>query len=283
MSLLKTTLLTFAALLAGVAAANAADLPFRKAAPVEYLRVCDAFGDGFFYIPGSDTCLRISGQIRAEYTVRGGAATTNPNAYAYNSAGQVYRRDLTNIRARGYLNADARTQTAYGTLRAYVSLRVTDDTTAPGTVRRPRRRQRDPRRAGRRAGQHRLVPGPHPHGRPVDPRQGLHPVRRLHGRPRPVVLRFRCAELRTAHQLGRQLEPGHRTVRLHGHVRGRLLGHGLGGGGQRAPHRRRRRLRLLDLQPVDRHQRGGQQPQQPDGHQCRHPGLWRRGTARYRR
>jgi len=27
------------------------------AAPVEYVRYCDAFGVGFFYIPGTETCL----------------------------------------------------------------------------------------------------------------------------------------------------------------------------------------------------------------------------------
>ncbi len=113
-------------------AVHAADLPFRKAAPVEYVRVCDAFGEGFFYIPGTDTCLRVSGQIRAENTFRGKAPTDNPSAQAFNLAGQTYRRDLTSFRARGYLNTDARTQTAYGTLRSFISIRITKDTTAPG-------------------------------------------------------------------------------------------------------------------------------------------------------
>ena len=124
-------LATAAVMVAG-GGAQAADLPFRKAAPVEYVRICDAFGEGFFFVPGTDTCLRVSGQVRAEYSVRGGAPTDNPAAYAYNQAGQVYRRDLTNFRARGYLNADSRTQTAYGTLRAFVSFRITQDTTGPG-------------------------------------------------------------------------------------------------------------------------------------------------------
>ncbi|WP_165491044.1 porin [Lichenihabitans psoromatis] len=114
--------------------AQAADLPFRKAAPVEYVRVCDAFGAGFFYVPGTDTCIRISGQMRAEETFRPGAPTNNPNAYSYSLAGNVYKRDLTSFRARGYLNADSRTQTAYGTLRAFVSFRITNDSTASGTT-----------------------------------------------------------------------------------------------------------------------------------------------------
>ncbi|MCR5858978.1 porin [Mesorhizobium sp. J428] len=31
--------------------------------PVEYVRVCDAYGAGFFYIPGTETCLQISGYV----------------------------------------------------------------------------------------------------------------------------------------------------------------------------------------------------------------------------
>ncbi|MFN3720741.1 MAG: porin, partial [Rhizobium rhizophilum] len=33
--------------------------------PMEYVRVCDAFGTGYFYIPGTETCLKIGGEIRA--------------------------------------------------------------------------------------------------------------------------------------------------------------------------------------------------------------------------
>ncbi|MEO0544816.1 MAG: porin [Pseudomonadota bacterium] len=31
--------------------------------PVEYVKVCDAAGTGYFYIPGTDTCLEISGEV----------------------------------------------------------------------------------------------------------------------------------------------------------------------------------------------------------------------------
>jgi hypothetical protein len=37
------------------------------AGPVEYTRVCDAYGTGFIYIPGTDQCLNVSsGEIRQE-------------------------------------------------------------------------------------------------------------------------------------------------------------------------------------------------------------------------
>ena len=66
MKLLKSSLLGSAAALAAAAGAQAADLPVKKAVPVEYVRVCSAYGAGFFYIPGTDTCLRLSGRARFE-------------------------------------------------------------------------------------------------------------------------------------------------------------------------------------------------------------------------
>ncbi|MGB6175872.1 MAG: porin, partial [Methylocella sp.] len=49
-----------------VPSARAADLPARQAAPIEYVRICDAYGAGFFYIPGTDTCLRAGGVAPTE-------------------------------------------------------------------------------------------------------------------------------------------------------------------------------------------------------------------------
>ena len=69
MKLFKGLLLVSAVGLAGVAfvpSARAADLPARQAAPIEYVRICDAYGAGFFYIPGTDTCLRVGGLALAE-------------------------------------------------------------------------------------------------------------------------------------------------------------------------------------------------------------------------
>lgn len=110
MKLVKSLLLGSAAGIAAVAGAQAADLPSRKAAPVEYVRVCSAYGAGFFFIPGTDTCLRVGGRVRAEYTV-----------------GTRYGRgqDGFGTRSRGRLNVDARTATAYGTLRAFFRYEVT--------------------------------------------------------------------------------------------------------------------------------------------------------------
>ncbi|HWD13823.1 MAG TPA: porin, partial [Pseudochrobactrum sp.] len=46
----------------GAQAADAIVAPEPEA--VEYVRVCDAYGAGYFYIPGTETCLRISGYVR---------------------------------------------------------------------------------------------------------------------------------------------------------------------------------------------------------------------------
>ena len=105
MKLVKSLLLGSAAGLAAVAGAQAADLPVRKAAPVEYVRVCSAYGVGFFYIPGTDTCLRVSGRARFEYNV---------------ASARQFSQSPTGFRSIGRINLDARTQTAYGTLRAFV-------------------------------------------------------------------------------------------------------------------------------------------------------------------
>jgi len=102
-----------AASLVAVGVASAADLPSKKAAPAQYVKICDAFGAGFFYIPGSDTCLKIGGYVRAEYRLR-----TNP----------LPKDNETFFRARGLVALDARTKTSYGDLRTFVQLRITEDT-----------------------------------------------------------------------------------------------------------------------------------------------------------
>jgi hypothetical protein len=117
MKLVKSLLLGSAAGIAAVAGAQAADLPSRKAAPVEYVRVCSAFGAGFFYIPGTDTCLRVGGRVRAEYIVQ----------QKFNGVG-VDTQDQYGMRARGRIYVDARNQTAYGTLRTFVRVDTTVST-----------------------------------------------------------------------------------------------------------------------------------------------------------
>ena len=66
MKMVKSLLLGSAAGLVAVAGAQAADLPV-KAKPVQYVKICSLYGAGFYYIPGTDMCLKIGGWVRAEY------------------------------------------------------------------------------------------------------------------------------------------------------------------------------------------------------------------------
>src|SRR3974390_1422068 len=78
MTLIKSTLLGSAAGILAVAGAQAADLPTHKAAPVvEYVRICNVGGIVGWTLPGSDTCLKISGYITAQ--VQGGNLDTQYN------------------------------------------------------------------------------------------------------------------------------------------------------------------------------------------------------------
>jgi len=118
MKMVKSLLLGSAAGLVAVAGAQAADLPV-KAKPVEYVKICSIYGAGFFYIPGTDTCIKIGGWVRAEYAFQSG----NSDApFIRNSGGSRNNRvDTNEYQMRGRVNTslDVRTQTEYGTLRAY--------------------------------------------------------------------------------------------------------------------------------------------------------------------
>lgn len=100
--------------------AQAADLPI-AAEPVDYVRVCDAQGTGFFYIPGTETCLRVGGRVRAEFRIRDFADTGNSDWDDREDNGTTFR-------ARAYVRLDARTETEYGLLRTYMDLWFTSDT-----------------------------------------------------------------------------------------------------------------------------------------------------------
>ncbi|WP_430911177.1 porin [Methylobacterium sp. sgz302541] len=127
MTRIKSNLLLTAASLAVVStAASAADLPVKKAVPIEYVRVCGAYGAGFFYIPGTDTCLRVSGRARLDV----GYQPTSSRASTNGSQG-----DTTGYIGLARINLDARTQTGYGTLRAFIRLQFANRTSATGGLR----------------------------------------------------------------------------------------------------------------------------------------------------
>ena len=122
MGLYKQLFLGSAAVLTAAASAQAADLPSRKAAPVEYVKICDAYGAGFFFIPGTDTCIRIGGYVRAEYEYAPGKAILSAVNGAVTQIGSA--QDQTGMEMRGRIDVDARTQTSYGTVQTVVHLRA---------------------------------------------------------------------------------------------------------------------------------------------------------------
>jgi hypothetical protein len=71
--------------------------------PVEYVRICDMYGAGFFYIPGTETCLAISGFVWYQIS-----ANSTWDWWAQSS--------------RIRLNFDARSETEWGTLGGYVRI-----------------------------------------------------------------------------------------------------------------------------------------------------------------
>ena len=143
-------LLTSAATLAVVSTAGAADLPSGKAAPASYVKVCDAYGSGFFFVPGTDTCVKLGARVRVEPAWISTATIMNPpvigngkttaNAHAYTvststgattpgsmsvTGGSAY--DSTGLHTRGIIMLDARSPTSMGTVRTSIWLRAVNE------------------------------------------------------------------------------------------------------------------------------------------------------------
>ncbi|MBY0382263.1 MAG: porin [Xanthobacteraceae bacterium] len=118
MSKIKSLVLGSAAALAAISGAQAADLPV-KAKAVEYVKVCSLYGAGFYYIPGTDTCIRIGGYVRAEVNINGGFTDIG----YINGVGGLQNRTTNNYlsRSRILLNVDTRTATEYGVVRTFAA------------------------------------------------------------------------------------------------------------------------------------------------------------------
>ena len=116
MNTVKSLILGSAAALVAMSGAQAADLPV-KAKAVEYVRICSLYGAGFFYIPGTDTCIKLGGYVRIDTTFNGGTY----GQPAWNGdLGQGNRyRDYFASRSRMALTVDTRTATEYGVVRTF--------------------------------------------------------------------------------------------------------------------------------------------------------------------
>lgn len=104
---IKSLLIGSAAALAAVSGAQAADaIVAAEPEPMEYVRVCDAFGTGFFYIPGTETCLKIGGYVRFQTDF---------------GRGEFGRSDW-NTWTRGHLAVEAKSDTELGTLTSVITV-----------------------------------------------------------------------------------------------------------------------------------------------------------------
>ena len=118
-------LLGAAAGIAMASGAQAADMPV-KAKAVEYVKICTAYGAGFYYIPGTDVCLRVGGYLRADYYHNA------PGGFPDITSGNTRMEETHYFRGRGAVILDARTNTAYGTLRSFMNIYASWDTAATG-------------------------------------------------------------------------------------------------------------------------------------------------------
>jgi hypothetical protein len=109
---IKSLLIGSAAALAAVSGAQAADaIVAAEPEPMEYVRVCDAFGTGFFYIPGTETCLKFGGYVRFQVNVgRDASGTSDWDAVT-----------------RAQFEVDTRTDTELGALRGFIGFRGNAD------------------------------------------------------------------------------------------------------------------------------------------------------------
>jgi hypothetical protein len=126
MNLTKSLILGSAAGLIAMSGAQAADLPV-KAKAVEYVKICSLYGAGFYYIPGTDTCIKLSGYLRVDVL-----ANTNADATGNESGPAGLGNRFTNAytwRSREDFDIDTRTATEYGVVRTFfdATMSWTDD------------------------------------------------------------------------------------------------------------------------------------------------------------
>jgi hypothetical protein len=116
MMAVRKLILGSAAGLLAIGGAHAADLPV-KAKAVEYVRVCSLYGAGFFYIPGTDTCIKLGGYLRVDTTFNGGIH--GQPAWSGDLGQQNRYRDYFASRSRMALTIDTRTASEYGVVRTF--------------------------------------------------------------------------------------------------------------------------------------------------------------------
>ena len=134
---IKPLLLGAAAVLATVPFAQAADAIVVEPEPVDYVRICDAYGDGFFFIPGTDTCINFNGYVRSSYektyihgeiqgSLVGGVPAAGNTLAGTTTTGPTPAPTIdpsfTAWGQRARLGVDVRNETDWGTLRSQIRI-----------------------------------------------------------------------------------------------------------------------------------------------------------------
>ncbi|MER9330301.1 porin [Mesorhizobium sp. M0488] len=118
---IKSLLLGSAAALIAVSGARAADaVVVAEPEPAEYVKICDVYGAGYFYIPGTETCLRIGGYVR--YDISGGDVGSFDGARTRDVQDGT-EEDTWRKKARFTLKTWTGQETELGTLKTYTETR----------------------------------------------------------------------------------------------------------------------------------------------------------------
>ncbi|MCZ2203831.1 porin [Bartonella sp. A05] len=113
---IKTLLLCSALAFTGISWTQAADVMLTpESESVKYVRACDAYGKGYFYIPGTDTCIRLSGNVRADFSV-------GDNIDAQTDGELTEGNKTYDAASRLTLVFQSASETELGTLRSYARI-----------------------------------------------------------------------------------------------------------------------------------------------------------------
>ena len=116
---IKSLLLGSAAALLAVSGARAADaVVVAEPEPAEYVKICDVYGAGYFYIPGTETCLRIGGYLRYDIGLGDREGTTNVRDVQTGKLQDTYWK-----RGRFAFKTWTGQETELGTLKTYTETR----------------------------------------------------------------------------------------------------------------------------------------------------------------
>jgi hypothetical protein len=94
--------------------AQAADLTVAE--PVDYVKVCDAFGAGFYYSPGTDTCIKVGGYVKF------GTSVGDTDFGDYNST--YPNSQWSNFYTEVSIQLTASSVTEFGNLTGFIDMRA---------------------------------------------------------------------------------------------------------------------------------------------------------------